>query len=378
MITYKRYFNPLFLSPESREGEIFKGLNERSHFWANSVRTGLLAVYERLGVGKGDIILLPAFSPHGLFLPARRKGLVIDYYRLNNEMGPDVNDIAKRILACNNIKVIFVIHFFGFKQNIDQLVQLAHQNGIIVIEDCAHTLKYDFTYGEKKSEIKGDIEIYSLSKILPVPDGSLFIINNNKLDFSFIVYQQSFFNLLSVFSNYMQLRLRTNEYKSGNLLTRSIYSLLCAAFHSLYYLSLCRVKKICGISNVSMKILRRLKLEEIINIRKTNAYCVVYGLKSGGILPIIQYENESIITGVPFISPKRDEIVRRLKDAGIRTLSYNKLWWFVPDIRTMDFEAEKRVHDLHFLVPVNENVTVEETELLINELLKISGDEYSG
>jgi len=59
-------------------------------------------------------------------------------------------------------KVIFVYHQYGFPQDMDKIMEFAHDKKLIVIEDCAHSLAS--YYKGKLLGSFGDFTIYSFSK----------------------------------------------------------------------------------------------------------------------------------------------------------------------------------------------------------------------
>lgn len=50
----------------------------------------------------------------------------------------DTKDMRKKIT--HKSKVVVIQHSFGLPQNLDEILQIARENNLLVIEDCAHTL----------------------------------------------------------------------------------------------------------------------------------------------------------------------------------------------------------------------------------------------
>ncbi|MBL8491689.1 MAG: DegT/DnrJ/EryC1/StrS family aminotransferase, partial [Rhodocyclaceae bacterium] len=89
-------------------------------------------------------------------------------------VGPDlqadldhVRDLCRRPAAA-----LFVTHFFGFPQPLDELGAIARERGTLLIEDAAHGLFSATPDGSPLGSI-GDMAIFSPWKSLPVPDGGL-------------------------------------------------------------------------------------------------------------------------------------------------------------------------------------------------------------
>ena len=72
-----------------------------------------------------------------------------------------------------------IVHYFGFPQSLKELVDICRKKGIYLIEDCAHT----FCQRNGKSvATSGDLAVFSLQKIFPIPDGGALVVNNPDLD----------------------------------------------------------------------------------------------------------------------------------------------------------------------------------------------------
>lgn len=119
-----------------------------------------------------DTVLLPAYLCREVLRPFLGKTRVMFY-----DVGPDLAaDPAtiRQIVAKNKVKVMMIINYFGFLQPYrKEIKEICSESGVILIEDCAHSL---LTEG---SGDVGDISIYSFRKILPVPDGGGLKMNLN-------------------------------------------------------------------------------------------------------------------------------------------------------------------------------------------------------
>jgi dTDP-4-amino-4,6-dideoxygalactose transaminase len=78
-------------------------------------------------------------------------------------------------------KVLLLIHYFGFPDpNLSMVIKLAEANGILVIEDEAHSMLSDLVGG-----ICGrlsDSAIFSFHKLLPVDQGGALVLNKIEND----------------------------------------------------------------------------------------------------------------------------------------------------------------------------------------------------
>jgi dTDP-4-amino-4,6-dideoxygalactose transaminase len=374
VITYKRYFNKEFIKSNHYSDVIFPGLELINHFWANSARTGLLLVFDKLGITSEDTILIPAFAPHGIVLPAKKKKINISFYKLDKDLSPDIDFLNQQLVQSKNIKAIVLIHYFGFPKDFSSIIEIAHKQNIFVIEDCAHLIVYDFNNKKDKLGRMGDISLFSLTKFLPVPDGSLFIINNDSIDFSNIRYEKSLINHISSLSNYLQLLCRTEVNRIKSPVIRKIFSIFSIIFNSIYYWALCQLNYPSNISATSNKILHSLELGKLVDTRKKNMRYLFEMLDFKSLPAIFSEPVESNIIGIPILYNNKPELKNRINRAGISLLSFNKYWWFVPKTEEYLFEDEKKIHDFHFLIPISENMTKDELNYLIEKINKISTD----
>jgi len=114
-------------------------------------------------------VILPALVPEGLVMPFERKSVSQQYYRLNADLSPNLEDLKR--LAHGVRPLIVVVHYFGYCMPTYHAALLAHEHGGLLLEDCAHCL------ANPNQETLGcaDLSLYSLNKVLPVPDGAFMI-----------------------------------------------------------------------------------------------------------------------------------------------------------------------------------------------------------
>lgn len=138
-----------------------------------------------------DNVLLPAYLCREVLRPFKGKTRVM-FYDIRPDLSADPDDIEK-IVTKYNVKVMMIINYFGFLQPYrKEIKELCTEHGVILIEDCAHSL---LTEGSGES---GDISIYSYRKILPVPDGGGLSIRLNRAVPRFDFYPGLYSNVLSM------------------------------------------------------------------------------------------------------------------------------------------------------------------------------------
>ena len=99
-------------------------------------------------------------------------GVTPCFYDVNQSLGVDMSSLGQAI--DNKTEAVFITHYFGIVQNMEPVRTFCRDHGLRLIEDCAHTLP-----GLAGS--LGDIAVFSLHKLLAVPDGGLLQINTDNL-----------------------------------------------------------------------------------------------------------------------------------------------------------------------------------------------------
>ena len=89
------------------------------------------------------------------------------FFRVDPQMRCDFQDARRR--ATPGIAALYVIHYAGFAQDMEEARRLADELGVPLIEDCALALLS--RQGDKPLGSYGDVSVFCLYKTLPVPNG---------------------------------------------------------------------------------------------------------------------------------------------------------------------------------------------------------------
>jgi selenocysteine lyase/cysteine desulfurase len=105
-------------------------------YFLNGGKACLIVISDYLldhGVNK---ILLPSYLCPSIVQTFEQKGLICDYYQINEDLSIDLEDLAQKIVDC---KAIYFINYFGFLHPLAVLnfLQSLRENGVIVVEDNA-------------------------------------------------------------------------------------------------------------------------------------------------------------------------------------------------------------------------------------------------
>jgi selenocysteine lyase/cysteine desulfurase len=140
----------------------------RFYFARNAVFHGV----RLLGVA-GREVLVPAYH-HGVEVAAlAAAGAIPRFVRVDGRMRLDLEDLAAKVTSRTG--AIYVIHYAGFAQPMDDVRRVARARGLPVIEDCALALLSGD--GARPLGSTGDLGIFCFYKTLPVPNGGALVVN---------------------------------------------------------------------------------------------------------------------------------------------------------------------------------------------------------
>ena len=167
-------------------------------------RDALLSGLVALGLKKGDSIIIPAYMCDSTIKPLKSYGFNLVFIDIEKDLSFSVGKLRKAIKK-GQIKALLVVHYFGFTQNFDRVIDVCREYGVKVIEDASHSFMSQFL--RNKGGIKGDAEVFSMRKSLPIVDGGALKINCNGCD----VVKRGSHQCVSIMSDVKYLILRLFE-----------------------------------------------------------------------------------------------------------------------------------------------------------------------
>ncbi len=130
-----------------------------------AVNTGTSALHialEGFGIKQGNEVIVPSLTFAAsvqAVISCGAKPVFCDVYE--DTLNIDIEDMAKRITP--RVKAIMPVHYGGLACKIDELLKIAHDKGIVVIEDAAHA--FGSTYQGRKIGTFGDATCFSFDPI---------------------------------------------------------------------------------------------------------------------------------------------------------------------------------------------------------------------
>lgn len=113
-----------------------------------NARSGLASIlnYHKLNLNKQTIVLMPSYigwSPNegsGLMDPVLESGFTPNFYRLDTSLQPNFDELS-RLISKNPQSVLIVVHYFGLRVEIpNEVINLANDCNVTLVEDWAHDL----------------------------------------------------------------------------------------------------------------------------------------------------------------------------------------------------------------------------------------------
>lgn len=133
---------------------------------------------EAMEVSAGQKVLLPAYHCTTMVEPLGYTGASPVFYRMKEDLSPDLDDIAAKIDS--DTRLLVVTHYFGFPQDMPKVRRFCDSHGLLLLEDCAHAY-----FGEVAGQPLGsfgDFAIASPTKFFPLHDGGCLIRGKGGVD----------------------------------------------------------------------------------------------------------------------------------------------------------------------------------------------------
>lgn len=146
----------------------------------DSGRSAEYVILKSLGIGRGDEVLIQAFTcvavPNSVLWQGA-KPIFVDIEK--NSYNIDSENLIRKINK--KTKAVIVQHTFGQAAKIEEVCQIAKKYKLVMIEDCAHAL--GATSNGKKIGTFGDVAFFSFGrdKVVSSVFGGMVITNNKEL-----------------------------------------------------------------------------------------------------------------------------------------------------------------------------------------------------
>jgi dTDP-4-amino-4,6-dideoxygalactose transaminase len=125
-------------------------------------------------------VLAPDYYSGNEIMAIEAAGAKIHYCPVGPDMQWDPSEV-ERLCRTHSPDLLYVIHYAGWPQPIDQLAQLCRKREMLLVEDCALSLLSETADGRALGSI-GHWSVFCLYKTLPLPNGALLVQNDRRIE----------------------------------------------------------------------------------------------------------------------------------------------------------------------------------------------------
>tara|TARA_X000001036_G_C20570770_1_gene762559 strand:- start:2 stop:1126 length:1125 start_codon:yes stop_codon:yes gene_type:complete len=327
-------------------------INARHSISVNSATAALHLALNALGVKRGDEVIIPTNTFVSTAEAVAYSGAVpvlCDIEPTNHNI--NINLIEN--LITKNTKAIIPVHFAGHPCEMDEILDIAHNNNLKVIEDAAHALPS--TYKDKKIGLISDITCFSFyaTKTITTGEGGMVCTEND--DFAKKIKFQRLHGINGD---------AWKRYDSGNDWYYDIVDLG-------YKYNTTDIQSAMGIVQLQ-------KIDEMKEERSKIALKYMDAFK--GKIDFISEQPQRLSSWHLFVIKveNREQLHRQLKEKGINTSVH-----FIPmhkhsyyknkyNYKDKDFPIANSIFNKSLSLPIYPGLTEIEIEYIINNILKFS------
>ena len=134
--------------------------------YTTSGQAAIALAARQMGIGPRHSVLLPAYHCTAMVEPFSALGASPRFYKIKEDLSVDLDDLVAKIDG--SARAVVAVHYFGFPRSLQDVRRVCDENGLLLLEDCAHSF-----FGEcdgKPLGNQGDYAIASLWKFFPVPN----------------------------------------------------------------------------------------------------------------------------------------------------------------------------------------------------------------
>jgi perosamine synthetase len=153
--------------------------NTKYALLSNSGTSAIFSMFEGINLSPEDEIICPVYTFFATISPAVYTGAKIVFCDSNSDGNIDPEEIKKKIT--NKTKAIIITHMWGMPCDMDEIVKIAKENNIFLLEDCSHA--HGAEYKNQKVGTFGDAAAWSLQgqKIVTGGEGGIVLTNNKNI-----------------------------------------------------------------------------------------------------------------------------------------------------------------------------------------------------
>ena len=161
------------------EREFAKMVGVKNALAVNSGTSALLTSLCALGIGPGDEVIVPGYTFIASITSIIFSRAIPILAEVDESLTLDLEDVKKKITP--KTKAIMLVHMLGNPGNLEKIGEIAKENNLLLIEDCAQAC--GATFKGKSVGSYGNIGAFSLNvyKTISAGDGGIVVTNDEGL-----------------------------------------------------------------------------------------------------------------------------------------------------------------------------------------------------
>ncbi len=180
--TASSYLTNNSMSCATFRNEISNYLNCKSVTLTSSGFSGLYTILKACDLEKGDEVIVPAYTCEDIPRLVNEMGFKLKFVDIKpHTYNMDPDQLCEKISS--NTKVVVAAHMFGYPCSIEEITEISHEYGALVIEDACQSIGSELK--GKKVGTFGDAGLFSLNMGKPITTihGGIVCTNDRELSY---------------------------------------------------------------------------------------------------------------------------------------------------------------------------------------------------
>jgi len=356
---------------QRRQSEKHHPLSDPRIHYFFFARNAIWHTVKMLGLERGEV-LVPSYH-HGVEIEALiDAGAQVKFYRIGKRFEVDFVDVERKISP--RTTALYITHFAGFPGPAREMKKLAENYGLPLIEDCA--LSSFSKDGDVPLGITGDVAIFSLYKLLPLPNGGALVCNGPDRCTMAVLPPPSSSTTLSLMSSSILRNMALRGGKLGRALRKLVLGMGKGTMRA------SNIKHVStgtqhfnrddvnlGISRITKRLVHTQNIEEIGQKRRRNYLFLLDRLRSVSAPLFDSLPAGNVPLFYPLLVEDNRVTVERLLARGIEAVHF----WrdFHPACNAREFPEAAQLRRSVVEIPCHQDLTLETMAKIVNVVLDV-------
>jgi hypothetical protein len=341
--------------------------------WAFNGRSALHYGLARLALPPGSTILVPNYFQGVEIDTLLYNKYRLEFYRVSRSLDVDLDHVEEVLTP--DATALYIIHYFGWPQDLASITAFCKSRGLKLIEDCALSL---FSRdGQDWLGSRGELSIYSVYKTLPLPHGGFAVTSGLSAEMSF-----SSPPLIPTIRQYADLVLEDLRHKGRNRvedvakkLSRTVRRLLpkkhlyqdVGAGTATWDPQLASY----GASSLIAPLMRSVNPTDVIERRRQNYFRLHRRLAGRFDSPLPELPKNACPLFYPVMVEDKSKIMKRLAEFGVGSVN---LWWDEHPACPTSLSQEVLHLRRHVLeLPIHQSLSGEDIDRVAHAFIEVMG-----